>query len=195
MTTVTYFGQPIVDVGKQSIALPFKESSAAATIARLASAINHIGGTEFPLRHYFADNLYAREVFMPVGSLLVSHIHREQHICTCSAGAILVFQAGPDDGDGADYKPGHSTRIIEAPFTYVSEPGTQRVGFTLDNTIWTSYHSTGERDLETLESTLYDKRDFLPYVEGDAELVIAWLEHLGRIPLLTGKFVEKELAP
>lgn len=192
MATVTYFGQSIEDLGNgASLALPFAESSTAATIARLASAMNHIGGTEFPVQHYFANNLYAREMSMPAGSLLISHIHREQHICTCSAGAILVFQTGEDSANNVNSING--TRIIEAPFTFVSEPNTQRVGFTLADTVWTSYHATSERDIDVLESTLYDKRPFPPYIDGDAELIIGWLEQLGRVPLLDKGKSAKEL--
>lgn len=164
---------------QSALSLPFRESDAATTIARLAAAINHIGGTEFPVRHYFAAGLYAREMSMPAGSLLISHIHREQHICTCSSGAILVFQirdAGPA-----------ITQLIQAPFTMISEPNSQRVGFTLTDTVWTSYHATSETDLDKLEADLYDKREFPPYIDGDAELVVGWLQQLGRIPLLSGK--------
>lgn len=145
--------------------LPFGGSPEAA-IARLAAAMNRIGGLELEPVHFFADGLYGRELTMPAGSLVVSHIHRTSHLCTCSKGRITVFQT---DGAG--------TRTIEAPFTFVSSPG-QRVGFAHAETVWTTYHPTNERDLERIEAMLYDKCEFPPYVEGDAEHLLGWLEQL-----------------
>jgi hypothetical protein len=148
--------------------LPFAGSPGEA-IARLASAMNQIGGLELEPVHHFAAGLYGRELTMPAGSLVVSHIHRTPHLCTCSKGRITVFQT---DGAG--------TRTIEAPFTFVSSPG-QRVGFAHEETVWTTYHPTDERDLERIEAMLYDKREFPPYVEGDAEHLLEWL---GQLPQL-----------
>lgn len=148
--------------------LPF-DGSPGEAIARLASAMNQIGGLDLEPVHYFAEGLYGRELTMPAGSLVVSHIHRTPHLCTCSMGRITVFQT---DGAG--------TRTIEAPFTFVSSPG-QRVGFAHEETVWTTYHPTDEQDLERIEAMLYDKRDFPPYIEGDAEQLLGWLEQLPRL--------------
>lgn len=150
------------------VRLPFGGSPGDA-IARLASAMDRIGGLDLEPVHYFADGLYGRELTMPPGSLVVSHIHRTPHLCTCSMGRITVFQT---EGAG--------TRTIEAPFTFVSLPG-QRVGFAHEETVWTTYHPTDERDLERIETMLYDKREFPPYVEGDAERLLGWLEQLPRL--------------
>lgn len=152
------------------IALPFGSDREA--VARLAATIERIGGLSLEPVHRFADGIYAREMTIPEGSLIISHVHRERHLCVCSKGRIVVFTVGG------------GTRVVTAPATVVSEPGTQRVGFALEDTVWTSFHGTSETDLGVLESTLYDKQVVPPYIEGDAESLQGWLLEIGRTPLL-----------
>lgn len=40
---------------------------------------------------------------------------------------------------------------IEAPYTFVSEPGTKRAVLALEDTLWTTVHVTDETDLEKIE--------------------------------------------
>lgn len=98
--------------------------------------------------HRFARGLYAREIMIPAGTLLVGKRHRTQHLNVISAGRIRVWAEG------------ESVREIVAPFAFVAEPGTQRVGFTLEDTIWTTVHATTETDLEKLEAELIDPGEY-----------------------------------
>lgn len=156
-----------------ALALPF------AQVSRLAATLDHIGGMDLHPVHYIADNIYARELSLPAGSLAIGHIHRERHICTCSKGSAIVYSVDAP------------VRHVEAPHTWISEPGTQRVVFCVTDVVWTSYHVidgaavdvSDPASIEVLEATIYEKREFPSYVEGDAAMVIAWLAAVGRIPL------------
>ena len=45
-------------------------------------------------------------------------------------------------------------REVAAPFTMVSRPGTKRVGYALEDAVWTTVHATTETDLAKLEAEL-----------------------------------------
>lgn len=100
---------------------------------------------EIKTTHYFADGLYAREIFIPAGVLLTGKIHRCEHLNIVSKGRIAVWT---DDG----------MREVSAPFTMVSRPGTKRVGFALEDTVWTTIHANvdNSQDLDALEAKLIE---------------------------------------
>ena len=94
-------------------------------------------------RHYYADGLYAREITIPAGVLLTGKIHAREHINIVSKGCIDVLTEG-------------GARRIEAPATFVSPPGTKRVGFTHAETVWTTLHANegALTDPDALEAVL-----------------------------------------
>lgn len=92
-------------------------------------------------RHYFADGAYAREMTIPKGVVVVGKIHKTAHICIVSKGVVIVI----DEGGGR--------RRIEAPATFVSPPGTKRAAYAVEETVWTVFHPTHERDLARIERT------------------------------------------
>lgn len=91
--------------------------------------------------HYFADGIYAREIYIPKGVLLTGKIHRTRHLNIISKGRIAVVT---EDGE----------RVIEAPCTFVAEAGTKRAGLALEDTVWTTIHASKETDLGKLEDEL-----------------------------------------
>ena len=105
--------------------------------------------------HYFAAGLYAREITIPAGTLLTGKIHKTRHLNVVSAGEISVWSEG------------EPVRRIRAPFTFVAEPGTRRVGYAHEDTVWTTVHATHETDLEQLEADLIEPHEnpFLSPVE------------------------------
>lgn len=96
---------------------------------------------DIPVRHYFANGLYAREVVIPAGALVVGKIHRAPHINVISKGRISV-------------ETDRGMETIEAPFTFVAPPGTKRAGYAHEETVWTTFHASQETDLEKLETEL-----------------------------------------
>lgn len=91
--------------------------------------------------HYFADGIYARELVIPAGTLIVGKIHRTRHLNIVSKGKIAVVT---ESGE----------KVISAPCTFVAEAGTKRVGFALEDTVWTTIHASKETDLVKLEDEL-----------------------------------------
>lgn len=99
---------------------------------------------ECPVRHIFAPGLYAREMSIPKGTVIVGKIHKHAHVNTISKGKCSVMtEFGP--------------REIEAPHTFVSDVGTKRVVVALEDVVWTTYHPSIETDLVKLEEQIIAK--------------------------------------
>jgi len=95
--------------------------------------------------HHFADGLYAREITIPAGTILTGKVHSTEHLNIVSKGRIAVWT---EDG----------MKIVAAPCMLVSRPGTKRVGFALEDTVWTTIHANPQNltDLAALELALID---------------------------------------
>ncbi len=96
---------------------------------------------ECPVFHHFAPGNYARECHLPAGSLVIGKIHKHAHINVISQGRVSVItEQGRTD--------------MEAPCTFVSQPGTKRAVFAYEHTVWTTIHPTNETDVEKIEAEI-----------------------------------------
>jgi hypothetical protein len=99
---------------------------------------------DFPLRHHFAPGCYGREILLPKGSLIIGKIHKHAHLNIISKGSVMVAtEFGPAS--------------FSAPHTFVSQPGTKRAVYALEDTVWTTIHVTQETDLEKIEDYVIAK--------------------------------------
>lgn len=96
--------------------------------------------------HHLLNGLYAREIFLPEGTLLTGKIHNFDHLSVLSAGEVSVMT---DEG----------TVRIKAPFTWPSKAGTKRLIYVHSDTIWTTFHITATTDVGSLESELVHDSD------------------------------------
>lgn len=100
------------------------------------------------LKHYFTPKddeygccTYAREIFLPKGSVVVGKIHKHQHLNIISKGKVIVFTE-------------FGEKRLEAPCTFVSEVGLKRAVYAEEDTIWTTIHLTkftNEENLDKIE--------------------------------------------
>lgn len=96
---------------------------------------------DLPPVHHFSKGLYARELFIPKGTILVGKIHRYQSLNIVSMGDITVLTE-------------LGAKRVKAPYTVVAPPGTKRVGYAHEDTVWTTIHATDETDLDKIEEEL-----------------------------------------
>ena len=108
-----------------------------AQVERLEGEIQKLPQVDCPVRHYFAPGMAAREMTIPAGVVITGAVHRHEHLCTVSKGRILV---STDNGMAE----------LVAPFTFVSKPGAKRVGYAIEETVWTTYHATDTTDIDKL---------------------------------------------
>ncbi|MCA8087501.1 hypothetical protein [Burkholderia cenocepacia] len=112
-----------------------------ARVEALESQIEKLPQAECPVRHIFAPGIYAREMTIPAGVVLTGAVHRTEHLNIVSKGRITV---STDDG----------MKEVRAPFAFVSKPGTKRVGYAHEETVWTTIHATTTTDLDQLVEEL-----------------------------------------
>ena len=112
----------------------------------------------FKYKHWFAPNLYGREITMPDDLVLTTEIHATEHIAIISKGAVTVYSE-----QGVEYH--------EAPFTMITKIGTKRAMLTHGEVVFTTIHHnpTNETDLVKLEKimTFSNEADYQKYLEVD----------------------------
>ena len=95
--------------------------------------------TDTNITHHFAEGLYGRELLIPKGVLIVSRVHKRPLINVISKGHVIILDV-------------NGRREVHAPATFVDEEaGTQRVVYSVEETVWTTTHPT---DLTTEEGML-----------------------------------------
>jgi hypothetical protein len=94
-----------------------------------------------PLKHHLAPGIYAREIHLPAGTLVVGKIHRHRHLNIISQGRITCY---------TEFGLEHH----QAPASFISEAGTKRLVYTHEDAIWTTIHPNpdNETDIATLEA-------------------------------------------
>ena len=134
----------IADFGSTALVRAEARTKIAAAEAQLRAHPQAMFNDCFPLRHIFTPGIYAREIILPAGSILVGKIHRERHLNFISRGHVHVF-----------------TEIglleeLRGPMTIVSEPGTKRTVVAIEETVWTTIHHNPKNltDLGELEKLI-----------------------------------------
>lgn len=105
-----------------------------------------------PVTHHFSQGVYAREMFIPKGTVLTGKIHKYTQLNIMSQGELSVLT---EEG----------IKRVKAPFTIVSPPGTKRIAYAHEDTIWTTVHGTDETDLEKIEAhyVANDEQEYLAF--------------------------------
>jgi hypothetical protein len=104
---------------------------------------------DLPLTHTFTPGLYIRQIFMPAGALLTSQIHNTEHPFTISIGLCTVFTRT------------EGVQLYGAPYTGITKPGTKRLLYIHEDTVWTTYHPNPDnlKDPEEIGDKILIKRE------------------------------------
>ena len=122
-------------VVRESPALSMREK-----VLRAECVMREMPQLELPVIHHFSRGVYARELFIPKGTLLTGKIHKYEQLNILSQGEISVLT---EDG----------MKRVKAPFHVVSPAGTKRIAYAHEDCVWTTIHGTYEVDLEKIETT------------------------------------------
>lgn len=131
-------------VGRMHGGLPVPEESRLAARGKILALQDEVGKlpqVEIVTTHRFSKGLYAREVLIPKGTIVVGKIHKYESLNILSQGDITILTE-------------FGAKRIRAPYAVVSPPLTKRVGYAHEDTVWTTVHATDETDLEKLEDEL-----------------------------------------
>ena len=101
--------------------------------------------------HLFEPGVYRRRVTIPAGTFAIGHHQKTRHVNHMISGKVLMLQS-----DG-------TTKIIEAPQTFVGAPG-RKCGYIIEDVVWDNIYLTDETDVSKLEATYIDKSNlFMNY--------------------------------
>jgi len=134
---------PKIDLYQISIAKDKKsELPGIANIQKIESLEDKIRAmtpVDMPVNNYFSKGVYARELFIPKGTVLTGHIHKYVNLNIMSKGELSILTE-------------NGVIRVKAPYTVVSPPGTKRLAYAHEDTIWTTIHGTEETDVDKIEA-------------------------------------------
>jgi hypothetical protein len=112
-------------------------------VQQLENALRELPQFDCPVRHFFCDGIYVREITIPAGVALVGYIHMQACVTTLTKGRIAISD-------------GETLKALEAPFSMPCAPGTKKAGYALTDVIWQDAYANpdNEHDIEKLEARL-----------------------------------------
>ena len=101
---------------------------------------------EIKTTHYYAPQIYMRQIFIPRGTLLTGKIHKTEHLNILSQGIMTVWT---DEG----------MKKLKASTVIKSKPGIKRVGYAHEDSVWITVHHNPDniKDTDALEEILIAK--------------------------------------
>jgi len=118
-------------------------------VDKLEERIAENGGVlnceQFPVVHRFTEGMYIREIHMPAGAVLTSKIHKTEHPFVLLKGSVSVWSAN------------EGSVLYQAPYLGITKPGTRRVLFVHEDTIWATFHVAEEKTVEEIEERIIEK--------------------------------------
>lgn len=107
-------------------------------IEEIEAVLERCEQEQMPLRHLFTPGLYIREILMRKGTFITTRIHLTEHPFVISAGVVSVW----DDENG--------WVTLRAPHTGITKAGTRRMLYIHEDTIWSTFHATEEKDPDVI---------------------------------------------
>ena len=119
----------------------------------IADGRNIIAGTKnkpivtnskkIPIKHFFMDGVYVREMKMYKGTVVIGAIHKHLHMCFLLKGHFTVA----NESDVTEYK---------APCYIKSTPGIKRVLYAHEDSLWYNTHKnpSNTKDIDKLEKEI-----------------------------------------
>ena len=115
-------------------------------ITRLQAEMVKMPQAELDTKHYFANGIYARELFRKAGTLIVGKVHKHEHLFLVTKGSIIVWTE-------------NGMVRMEAPYVHVSKPGTKRVTLAEVDSVGMTIHRTENTDLEKVEKEIIEEEE------------------------------------
>ena len=85
-------------------------------------------------QHHFAPGLYVRVLYVRAGTVFTGALHKTRHFFSLMQGSVAVV-----DSLGKQQQ-------LTAPHLGITEPGTKRAVYVLEDAIWVNYHPTDKTD-------------------------------------------------
>jgi quercetin dioxygenase-like cupin family protein len=93
------------------------------------------------MQHHFSDNLYAKEIILSAGSLVIQHKHKFDHLSILAKGKVIVLF----DEDAVEYTAPACINIVK---------GVDHAIKALEDSVWFCVHATDETDATKVDEVL-----------------------------------------
>ena len=114
------------------------------SIHQLQEIMKDLPKANVVIRHHFSDGMYAREMVMPPGSIVVGALHKTKHLFSVVSGECEASSTTERE-------------TIKAPYLGETIPGTQRVIYSETGCTWITYHPTHLTDIDEIEAALVEQ--------------------------------------
>ena len=116
------------------------------SIYKLQDIIKDMPQVTGETRHHFSDGMYARELFIPAGTVVVGALHKSQHLYMVVKGKCKVSSQ-------------YETVEIEAPYIGETIPGTKRVIYSETDCVWIGFFPTQLTDIDEIEAAFIEPEE------------------------------------
>jgi quercetin dioxygenase-like cupin family protein len=110
-------------------------------IDKIKEAAAALPMVEIPTKHFLLDGIYVRQTFIPAGTAFVGRKHKKYHIFMVLKGSAQVTMED-------------KIVLLRAGMTLMCQPGTQRIGVTVEDTVFAGVFRTDKTDLAEIEAEL-----------------------------------------
>ena len=114
------------------------------SIYQLQEIMKDFPKANIEIRHHFSDGMYAREMVMPAGSIVIGATHKSKHLYSVVSGECEVSSTTERES-------------IKAPYLGETIPGTQRVIYSATGCTWITFHPTHLTDIKEIEAALVEQ--------------------------------------
>lgn len=110
-----------------------------------------------PVKHYFSNGVYVREMFAPKDSVIIGKMHKFSQVNIVVKGDISVLTET-------------GWKRLQAGATFESPAGIKRAGYCHEDTVWTTICGTQETDIDKVEEalTIGSYQEYLEHKQGDS---------------------------
>lgn len=120
---------------KYSITVQSKKATAQQKAKRLEESLLSVPQVDCPVEHYFAPGVWARQITIPAGVVLVGAIHKTDNLAVLSKGTILLV---------TDEQPVELT----APCTVMVRAGQKNAAVAVTDAVWTNFFPNPDDETE-----------------------------------------------
>ena len=111
------------------------------SLKELEDKLLTLSQVDIPTEHVFSGGIYIRQVLMPKGTIVIGKRHKHE-TCNMLVRGTLALYMGKD-------KP---VSIISGPFLFTSPPGTKKMAYCCEDSVFINMHPTDKIDLEEIEA-------------------------------------------
>jgi len=112
-------------------------------IERFQEVAKHLPQTEMPVIHSLVNGMYAREIFIPRGTVFVGKAHKTDHFFIVLEGETMMTT---DDG----VKSAHQGEV------FIVKAGSKRMGITHTDCRFITFHRTDQTELKAIVNDLVE---------------------------------------